>query len=1332
MSKKPTKKASGSAEVSYCRIFPGIGIARLGDSAEPPFIGPEVPGSVKEPAGGYKDALGRMRKQAARFRIFAFSSSGENLGELTAGNAEIKWSVQLANKKADWWPFDGTQNVQHIMDHQKPRGGSPSERRNASLKSSEERAGLIISTQKVSLSGKDQISADMMGRFLDYPDPIVLGNCRTDDHGRLVVSGGNGRSDTVRGKDATFLVHYANNDWWFDDIADGPVEAEVSIGGNAVQVRGNAWILVAPPDFSPFTQNVVPLYQVMEDAAFDGKLRWPTKEIGPKPNDSRVSFFRDIYPILRRTSDYRWVNERAHRFHGKNRRADFASFDVLKLLADANAAKLPGSVHSKAFGHIRNPNFSDESIEARNQANLSFMPVLSGDEGSIRIGEPSRWLKLTKRQYANLEKWSHGDFINDFPETEEELRAIEDKSLELEDLPLSEQPIALIRAALEACEGGAFFPGIEVTSIVRRKDFYSEAFRVSSKTKPGDLTKWMALPWQADFNDCADNWWPAARPDDVVRESYFEQVLEEFEAQAEGGDLFELLVKREKWSKGIGTRYAGFEFGSMPGLPMPLDGMSAADYKIYAESLLDQFIRYFSWSIPSQRPNELKDSYLRRVRNFVSRSIGGAELDIEEWPPEEVEKKLEKFVTKNSRLGKPVGQLDTYVNAESDKSRDNPVMQGLFEIAWRIQDAVANKNEMVTAWSRLGVVTKKKTPSGETILVETGRKKYDLLPWREHFYYLMNIESYPDYMDKAKDLAEEFLEIARGIMNDAAIVGPWRTYFDYSENALDARLEAIYEENRRRPSEYNPAVNPGDFDTEEKIVERIRQLGPFNQLDGGWLQRAIPAGNNNKLQGLLFQIWSDELGNGDPAQNHANVYSNLMESAGLYYPPVKTRDYADNPDIWDGSFGGPVYHTAISLFPETYFPELLGMTLYLEWEANFLQQMVELYDYYGYSSLFYKLHVAIDNTVDGHGAMAKTIVKLYLDDIREESGERGVREHWLRIWTGYIAFSSVSPQRFRFHLNNPKSPAERVVEMIERKRHYGALSHHDKKLGMSRINALFDEPGMFLNELEASDHIVPGDPENSPFMRYLRPDGVMFRIFTKSEIELWKDWIRSLPAPADGAALDTGNAVVYLLQRMAARGIAAEAHTKNRLIGDIYPELGVKDTDGNVVTCVEESVTWWFQLLRRPQGVKEPKNYHAVLFMRALKDDRNKLIVPGKPEVSRLVTEFMRIGPMAEALRDTRPLLGGARGSEVLSRWIAENCPDPVSVNEATDDSPPALNIAAVASEKFGDPAPTVAEYTERLSEIAASNFPRESALVRRRRAEAVCRERGPGMGSVQ
>src|SRR5262249_10330126 len=81
-----------------------------------------------------------------------------------------------------------------------------------------------------------------------------------------------------------------------------------------------------------------------------------------------------------------------------------------------------------------------------------------------------------------------------------------------------------------------------------------------------------------------------------------------------------------------------------------------------------------------------------------------------------------------------------------------------------------------------------------------------------------------------------------------------------------------------------------------------------------------------------------------------------------------SRAYAEHPDIWESSYVSPAYQTAIAMFPEDFYPELLGMTLYLEWEAIYLPAMVKLYEYYGYNPLFYRLHVAIDNPANGHGA----------------------------------------------------------------------------------------------------------------------------------------------------------------------------------------------------------------------------------------------------------------------------------------------------------------------------------------------------------------------------
>ena len=61
------------------RIHPAIGIARVGDSTDEYFVGPEAPGfppslnrpdAPHDPNAGYKDDRGRIKRQGARFRIY--------------------------------------------------------------------------------------------------------------------------------------------------------------------------------------------------------------------------------------------------------------------------------------------------------------------------------------------------------------------------------------------------------------------------------------------------------------------------------------------------------------------------------------------------------------------------------------------------------------------------------------------------------------------------------------------------------------------------------------------------------------------------------------------------------------------------------------------------------------------------------------------------------------------------------------------------------------------------------------------------------------------------------------------------------------------------------------------------------------------------------------------------------------------------------------------------------------------------------------------------------------------------------------------------------------
>src|SRR3954471_11521760 len=94
------------SQIEQIVIHPAIGVARVGNSPHEWFLGPETPGPHPVPSGGFKDAAGRLKRQAARFRLYGLNGEGQVVSEGTATDAEIRWSVHLANSKAAWYNFD--------------------------------------------------------------------------------------------------------------------------------------------------------------------------------------------------------------------------------------------------------------------------------------------------------------------------------------------------------------------------------------------------------------------------------------------------------------------------------------------------------------------------------------------------------------------------------------------------------------------------------------------------------------------------------------------------------------------------------------------------------------------------------------------------------------------------------------------------------------------------------------------------------------------------------------------------------------------------------------------------------------------------------------------------------------------------------------------------------------------------------------------------------------------------------------------------------------------------------------------------------------------------
>ncbi|MFI5953000.1 LodA/GoxA family CTQ-dependent oxidase [Cryptosporangium sp. NPDC051539] len=406
------------------KVHPAIGVARVGNSPEEHFVGPERPDEYPAPADGFKDDACRVKRQAARFRVLAHHDDG-TVQEVTSAQATIAWTVHLANGKA---AFDGRGNTEPAAD-------------------------LTIDPGPRTLDGPKQSARFDTGTIHFAGQPVVtvpLGEIVSDEDGRLLVLGGTGASASPAGNG---IQDFWGNPGWYDDVADGPVTATLTLpDGSSPPVEG-AWVLVAPPKFAPQQQNVITLYD---------RLLPRMVEIGLATEPTTTSYTRDIYPILRRAADSRWVK------------------DV-------------GRAHS--WAHPVTDQRTVNRIAGRLRP-TGDMPLLDGEDAV-----------LTPIQAAHVARWKAGTYTNDW--------AGEPVP------PAGVTPDGLDRAALEACVGGAFFPGIEAggqSEGVRPilESAYTAAFRLDhAQVAAGAITASMALPWQADFSACGDTWWPVPRPNDV-------------------------------------------------------------------------------------------------------------------------------------------------------------------------------------------------------------------------------------------------------------------------------------------------------------------------------------------------------------------------------------------------------------------------------------------------------------------------------------------------------------------------------------------------------------------------------------------------------------------------------------------------------------------------------------------------------------------------------------------------------------------------------------------------------------------------------------------------
>jgi hypothetical protein len=1217
-------KANNQQIVSY-KIHPGLGIARVGNSPTEFYVGPLAPGEVPSPEGGFKDKMGRIKRQAAEFRVYGYNKDGVAVKEITADDAEIVWNVHLVNRKAEHSQFAGRWWQSQYPEWYKDDPNNPPLRNQEILDPEERARKLVIDPGPREIKGRrvkgedyqfddgtfgplpytvvslaslaelgsspstaDRIKGSRTGNinqiynnpgndpgpkiaelWKKYPGQVIppvalapkvavpLGELQTDEEGRLWVLGGLGNSDSVMPlNDIGFLNvgnYYANNDYWYDDTSDGPVKASVILKDGSSFEAEPAWVLVVPPKYPVAARCLTTLYEIAEET-------WTRKTGGPK-GDPQPSFTNDIYPVLARLQQYHWLNAAAFRGHGPGpgQGGDFFDQEGKPLAPLYTKGKAYSGLKKKIIGRLRPPDLLGEpgpqttdTSESRKWASSKYMPQMSGDGGEASVIQDSSptspsgefygsyyvtWLTLTKTQYKNFQLWADDKFNDDWPGSEP-------KVIPIWEYPVAEQPAMIDKGALDPCIGGAFYPGIEITYIATYPETWSDLCRLDQKKfVPGDITRWMALPWQADFSECNTNWWPAARPDNVVPEAEYEQILATY-SEALEGNLEAVLANRPLWIRGIAT--------------------------------------------------------------------------------------------------------------------ESPALD----------------NAMVHAWKDFGFIVPKKYPregpNAQTAYVETERSPYATATIRDAFYYLMNIESHEGFLPTAHEMVKGMLKEAwrnqELMMADAEQV--WK-FFPFTQDAFDARMQLIYDNYVR--DNQDPDVFAADLQFPlAKIIDNVLQFAPFNQLDGAWLRHITPDGPLANINELLFRIRMDELGDGNVEQNHANVYTDLLRSVNIYLPDLHTRAYADNPALLKSSFTTTVFLLAISEFNDEFFPELLGMTLELEWGSVSLPRQVNQLNAYGITPQYYKLHVGIDNASEGHGAIAKEAVEMYLQMVRQQDGEDAMQAAWKRIWNGYVAFGtlgSLGADLAELPTPQDQGPSDlwnQMAAMIASKAQYASLMHGDIMLGENRLNDWFEDPFGLLEALQEAGIVVPGNLD-SPIFRLMGFNGPMYKVFNDEQQRLWQRWVLSLPATQGkrpsrlkaykkgGAQASVYNNMRIVVDMLRARQQGATGHNV-RLLG---PDP--KNPDQKTTMTIHE----WFNLGANLVGDNQKEQLREAddLLLKALSDEANGWIVKRDVLKSPMVTAMATgIGDMADAFREIAPNAESDDGKSLtylacLVNWIQAGCP---------------------------------------------------------------------------
>jgi len=451
------------------------------------------------------------------------------------------------------------------------------------------------------------------------------------DEGTLIFYAADGVSASLNPSDLN--TDFADNSNWYDDICDGRITATITSRSTGDTYHLNdaesaAWVVTAPPDYAPQIQPISTLYDIICGAGRDKyvpefslvfpmlyrlyRMQWVNL------GDFLAPSFREVIEKITDEGKLQYLFK-------KNPKGE----------AGAVREKIFNLFRNPAYPILNEPiipSSSTTGIDNRGVGTTELMlPYYPGD-GINYPGSPAQWFAIPPLLYEQLKKWMDGDFkpmrlpssdIDAIGEVfrKQYLDAAKDER---------KKPLLMTRAVLETLYGGGFHPGVELTWPMRHDLIYAENVEVYEdvtenfglfglreirinaatpaeqqniyyndfglemisediresmdhnhkkhwlwKITPGDLTKWMGIPWQSDAGSCQNvyvdkqypipAWWAANLPVHVLPEESYQKLRDPKILADTKKNIF---ANREDWLHTANTGFIGYhaEGGYLNGL----------------------------------------------------------------------------------------------------------------------------------------------------------------------------------------------------------------------------------------------------------------------------------------------------------------------------------------------------------------------------------------------------------------------------------------------------------------------------------------------------------------------------------------------------------------------------------------------------------------------------------------------------------------------------------------------------------------------------------------------------------------------------------------------